>query len=218
MTDVRGSHRALRHLLAWSAVLAGAALLLFLTGVDDTVSRSLCDLRGNGSLSAATQAVTDLGGTVPITGLALVSVAGALALRRLRQAAVLLLVPYLAAATGSWVKDMVAKPRPSYGCTAMVQNGYSFPSSHAISATAGVLLVVVVARISWNTAVARAAVWVGVVVAAAISWSRVLLGVHRVVDVLAGQVWGLLWVAAAVACLRWPRMRSRRSSAGAPAA
>lgn len=110
----------------------------------------------------------------------------------------------LLVATGIWMvlKDIVAAPRPHEPMldpetlspllalvfeSAVVDGGYGFPSGHAVTAT--VTYVSLAGVLSSGTATQRyalSAVLVGV-----IAFSRIALGVHYLVDVLAGVAIGL---------------------------
>ncbi len=104
------------------------------------------------------------------------------------------------------MKVVVARPRPA---TALVPElSLSFPSGHALGASAAVTAVLVAAwpvlRRHWRVT----AVLAGVLIVAAVGIGRVVLNVHHPSDVLAGWALGYLWV---VACL--PVLTSTRFTA-----
>lgn len=114
------------------------------------------------------------------------------------------------------IKAGVERPRPSASVPQaadplMGANGWSFPSGHAATAFAG--------------AVALAYLWrraapLFFLLAAAIAFSRVYVGVHYPGDVLAGAALGTLVGLAWVTVLRLPRRSAeapRQSGAGPPA-
>lgn len=93
-----------------------------------------------------------------------------------------------------FLKLIIARPRPSF--TALVQDGFSFPSGHALGATIffGFLLFIILQNNKKH--------WIKLVFSAllpllilAIGFSRVYLGVHWVTDVIAGWVIGAVILA-----------------------
>jgi undecaprenyl-diphosphatase len=148
-----------------------------------------------------------------------IALAAALSLATRRHAG----FPVLLTAATVWTADLVAlglkaaveRPRPS---TAIPQadpilgaGGWSFPSGHAATAFAG--------------AVALSYFWrrgapLFFLLAAAIAFSRVYVGVHYPGDAVAGAALGTLVGLAWVAALRLPRRSARaprQSGAGPPA-
>lgn len=75
---------------------------------------------------------------------------------------------------------------------------YSFPSGHAMLSTCyyGLLAAILAARIQARAG--RAVLWAaGVILVAAIGFSRLYLGVHYATDVIAGYALGIVWIAGA---------------------
>jgi len=90
------------------------------------------------------------------------------------------------------LKTGLAMPRPPETVRAVPEDGYGFPSGHAFSATVGFgLLALVIRRGRRSVRFGLAALGVALV-----SLSRVAIGVHYAVDVLAGVALGLayLWL------------------------
>jgi undecaprenyl-diphosphatase len=113
------------------------------------------------------------------------------------------------------IKAMAERPRPSAAVPEadplMRAGGWSFPSGHAATAFAGAVALTYLWR-RWAPAF--------FVLAVAIAFSRVYVGVHYPGDVLAGAALGTLVGLAWVAALRLPRRRAeapRQSEAGPPA-
>ena len=113
------------------------------------------------------------------------------------------------------VKAGVERPRPSatvpQADPLMGANGWSFPSGHAATAFAGAVAL---------TYVWRRGAPLFFLLAAAIAFSRVYVGVHYPGDVLGGAVLGTAVGLAWVALLRLPRRSEeapRQSGAGPPA-
>lgn len=105
-------------------------------------------------------------------------------------------------------KLWVARPRPDlFAAWLDTPVDWSFPSAHAMQATAAALawvLVVRHARAFGAFLLGAAALLVGL--------SRIYLQVHFPSDVVAGTLAALLWVAGLHALLLRPRARSRRES------
>jgi len=98
------------------------------------------------------------------------------------------------------LKTALALPRPPASVRIVTETYYGFPSGHAFGATVGFGLLALVLRTPGRPVrVALAAVAVLVV-----SASRVAIGVHYVVDVVAGVVLGLAYLAVAWR-VAWPR-------------
>ncbi len=100
------------------------------------------------------------------------------------------------------LKDFFDRPRPFFEGQALTFPGASFPSGHAMTATALwiALLLIALPRLSpprrpW--AMATAVAIVGVV-----ALTRIYLGAHYLTDVLGGVAFGLLWLALCDAAVR----------------
>ena len=152
--------------------------------------------------------VTDIGG--PLTWrLAAVLVIAVIALWiRHRHADAILVVLTIAAAAivSGTVKSAVARARPTVPHPILHVAGGSFPSGHALTSAAAMGLVVV---LSWprlrerGHPVAAALVAGGaVLVTLLVGFSRLVLGVHYVTDVLAGWLFGVLIVAVMLVIVR----------------
>jgi membrane-associated phospholipid phosphatase len=126
----------------------------------------------------------------------------------------------LTAATGvlaeSQVNAVIGRVRPPAADWAGSAGGPAFPSGHTTAATLGVLACAWLLTRRLRPGGPRRAVWAAaVLVAAAVGWSRVWLGVHWPTDVLGGWLFGLAWSAAALALLLAVRQR-RLARAAAP--
>jgi undecaprenyl-diphosphatase len=105
----------------------------------------------------------------------------------------------------SWVKLLVARPRPPVEHLQEV-SGPSFPSGHATQASAFWLSLAFALRASGAPRrVSAAATALAIVVVVVVAWSRVYLGVHYPGDVAAGVLLGGGWAAFVAWCLRTPR-------------
>jgi undecaprenyl-diphosphatase len=99
------------------------------------------------------------------------------------------------AALGFALKEIVGRVRPVLPDPIATAPGLSFPSGHALGATIGCCLLLLISlrflpRGGRVTAVIAAALIVG-----SVATARVVLGVHFVSDVLAGITLGIGWVA-----------------------
>ena len=146
---------------------------------------------------------------------ALLVVGAWLLYRRYVQPAVLCAVASLGSlALVTAVKDGIDRPRPAVPVHVASAPGASFPSGHAATAAAAALTVIVLSwphvgrRWRWVVSVAAG------VVAVAVGFSRLVLGVHYPSDVAGGWFGATALVFGVVALLRaWPSIsRSRGPS------
>jgi undecaprenyl-diphosphatase len=120
----------------------------------------------------------------------------------------------LAAVGGVQVLEMLVKPlfaiaRPEVFAHLAHAEGYSFPSGHAIRGTAvfGFLAGLLVSRPGvWRWLLAPLCV----LVAAAVCWSRVYLGVHWPTDVIAGALAATAWVTVCLIGRHYAMTRARK--------
>jgi membrane-associated phospholipid phosphatase len=118
------------------------------------------------------------------------------------------------------LKLLFARPRPAWSHPLAMLTSASFPSGHAMQSVIfyGLLGYLVIPRIaSW-----RARVWTvvaGVVLVLLIGLSRLYLGVHYLIDVLAGYAAGVVWLAFSITGVEtvWRYRRDRAHADTAPA-
>jgi len=91
------------------------------------------------------------------------------------------------------LKLLYSRPRPHLWPTDIHVSGWSFPSGHATAASA---LALILTLLSWRTPRRWMALTAGLLYAALMAGSRVVLGVHYPTDVLAGMLVGVLSVSA----------------------
>ncbi|MEU9886647.1 phosphatase PAP2 family protein [Sphaerisporangium sp. NPDC051011] len=113
---------------------------------------------------------------------------------------------------GVALKEVTARARPHLPDPVALAPGSSFPSGHALNATLGagilVLLLLPLLKARWRTVA-----WVvAAVIALGVAYTRVALGVHWVSDVVAGIVLGVAVIAATTAAFETWRLRGPCSS------
>jgi undecaprenyl-diphosphatase len=181
--------------------------------IDEPVARAVGRIRQLDAplLDAIIAAITHAGGR-PVVALAIAVTAAFAARRRYWRAVWVLIATGLAAwLLNALLKLLFARERPALQTLIPLPESYSFPSGHAMSALAvyGAIAVVVIALAPR----ARAAVLaVTVLLVLAIGLSRLYLGVHWPLDVLAGFAAAVPLLVAAVLLLRAPPERIARSS------
>jgi membrane-associated phospholipid phosphatase len=110
------------------------------------------------------------------------------------------------AALGFVLKEIVGRARPVLPDPVSTAPGLSFPSGHALGATIGCcLLLLITLRFMSRRGRVTAVIAAGGIVGA-VALARVVLGVHFVSDVLAGITLGIAWVAVTTsAYVAWRR-------------
>ena len=204
------------------ALLAGGALMAELaegwqrTGTWSRVDEGIAQqLRMHADMAALRWfgALTHLGDTAVLTTLTL-AVTAALWWRRHR----LLAVGWLVAMAGNGLltkilKDVFARVRPEHVHGAAQADGFSFPSGHSsASMVAYAMLAYLAVRLLPRAWQVPAVCCAGALIFTT-GWSRVVLHVHYVSDVLAGWVLGGTWMVCTVLI-----MDSMARWRGAPAA
>jgi membrane-associated phospholipid phosphatase len=110
------------------------------------------------------------------------------------------------AALGFALKEIVGRARPVLPDPVSTAPGMSFPSGHALGATIGCCLLLLISLRFLPRGGRVAAVIVAAVIVGTVALARVVLGVHFVSDVLAGITLGIGWVAVTTwAYVAWRR-------------
>jgi undecaprenyl-diphosphatase len=168
---------------------------------------------GSPALLVLARTVTLLGDPVVVTALAAL-LAGWLVRRGFHRIALYVVVARIGAALLSTVlKAVVDRVRPVFDEPVAVAMGGSFPSGHALGATAFCLTAAVALRaLPAGRARPRALLVAALCVPLAVAASRVLLGVHYLSDVVGGLLLGAGWAAVCTAAFAaW-----RADEAGTP--
>lgn len=206
--------RSLRWFGWWATAHTALLLVLVMARWDERLTRTLCSWTSSGASRARLfEVLTSWGNPWPVALIAVGSACFALTRRNVAAAAVLLAVPYAATASCNLVKGWAGRQRPSMGCASIQADGFSFPSGHAVGVTTGFLLAALYITTRTPRAVTALILLLSAVGAELVAWSRVFLGVHYSVDVLAGQLLGAGWLAGAALVLhRRPARRLRREA------
>lgn len=123
-----------------------------------------------------------------------------------RHATWLLVTVFGGAALGFMLKAVIGRARPVLPDPVATAPGLSFPSGHALGASIGCCLLLLIALCFLPRRGRAAAVVVAVLVVISVALARVVLGVHYVSDVLGGVTLGISWVAVTTsAYVAWRR-------------
>lgn len=175
-------------LLLAFATLSAAVTAGWTASLDQAVVIAVAGHRTS-FLNAAAVNFTALGTAPVVTLFALLAAVYAVAAGRPRIVLALLWTP-LSFFLDNGLKLFFQHPRPTEAIIA-IPDSYSFPSGHAVAASALYLTLALVAAQGQRTnRQRRLLVWCGVLVAALVAWSRVYLGVHYLSDVVGGLLLG----------------------------
>jgi membrane-associated phospholipid phosphatase len=142
-------------------------------------------------------------GPVPLRVLGTAVAVAVLAMRRVRAGLLLLACAPLSGLVTVVAKMLGDRPRPSTMLVAA--SGTSFPSGHALEATAALLAALSLVLPTMNRVVRRLAVAVVALSVLGVGISRVALNVHYPSDVLAGWSLGYLYFLLCLKVFRPPR-------------
>ena len=118
----------------------------------------------------------------------------------------LLVTVFGGAALGFGLKEIVGRARPVLPDPVATAPGLSFPSGHALGASIGCCLLLLITLRFLPRGGRIAAVTAAALIVGAVALARVVLGVHFVTDVLAGITLGIGWVAVTTwAYIAWRR-------------
>ncbi len=200
--------------LAVLTALAGIGVRAWAPGFDAQALRAIAGGR-NATLTSIAWVVTEAGSFVLLAPLSIAF----LVLRRWKRPADDIALVVIAAGSALLpfvVKLIVARPRPTIEHLSHLSS-LSFPSEHTTQAAAIYLTIALMLSQSLTRGWREAAIALGVVIALAVAWSRVYLGVHYPTDVTAGLVLGWSW---ALLVFHWarPKLIQDQPALGRPAA
>ncbi|BDX34715.1 phosphatase PAP2 family protein [Mycobacterium antarcticum] len=112
-----------------------------------------------------------------------------------RHAAWLMVTVFGGAGLGLALKQIIGRARPVLPDPVSTASGMSFPSGHALGATIGCCLILLIVCRFLPRGGRIAAAIAAILIVGAVALARVVLGVHFVSDVLGGITLGTGWVA-----------------------
>ena len=143
------------------------------------------------TLNKVFEVITALGSPPVVLIVAALAAATMWYLGQRRNATFLLFAAGGAAAINFVAKLLFTRERPDLWQHIVVEDGYSFPSGHAMVSMSLALAVIILA---WPTRYRWVAVTAGVIYAALIGLSRLYLGVHFPSDIIGGWCISILWI------------------------
>lgn len=185
--------------LAIITALAGLGIRAWAPGFDIQAMQAIASGR-NATLTSIAWVVSEAGSFVLLAPLSIAF----LLLRRWKRPAddiALLVIAAGSAVLPITVKGFVARPRPTIEHLSQLSS-LSFPSEHTTQAAAVYLTIAIMLSASLTRGWREAAIVLGVLIALAVAWSRVYLGVHYPTDVAAGLLLGWSW---ALLVFHWAR-------------
>lgn len=183
--------------LACLAVLTAAVAAGWTASLDQATAIAAATHR-TAFQSAAAINVTALGSAPVVVIIAVIAAAYVVAAGRPRLVLALAWTP-LAFLLDTAIKVLLHHPRPTVAMIALPPS-YSYPSGHAVAASAlYVTLALLATGVERRAGPRRLLIASGVVVALLVAWSRVYLGVHYLSDVVGGL---LLGTAGAIVAVR----------------
>ena len=175
--------------------LANQALRGQTAGFDAAVRQAIHSF-ATPTLTVAMEAITQLGSALFLIPAGCLAVWRLIAAGRKPAAGLLVISVFGGEALDQCLKLLFQRPRPAAFFGFPEPFTYSFPSGHAIAACSFYLVLAAMLSIRLRSKLARAALWtLAVILAAAIGFSRVYLGVHYPSDVIAGYAAAVIWIA-----------------------
>ncbi len=149
----------------------------------------------NPALTRTMKAVTFLGSSLCLVPAGCLVIWRLVRARRKHAAALLAISALGGEALDSILKLLFHRPRPEAFFGIVEPATYSFPSGHAVTACSFYIVLAAILSRCVRSKLAKAGLWTfAVVLAAAIGFSRVYLGVHYPSDVIAGYAVAVIWI------------------------
>jgi undecaprenyl-diphosphatase len=187
--------------LAIITAAAGIAVKSLAPGFDVATLQAI-ETHRNQALTSIAAIVSDAGSFALLAPLSIAFIL----LRRWKRPAddlALVVIAGGSALLPSLVKLVVARPRPTIEQLRHLVT-LSFPSEHTTQAAAIYLTIAIMLSHGLQRGLREAVVVLAVLIAVAVAWSRVYLGVHYPTDVIAGLLLGWSW---ALLIYNWARPR-----------
>ncbi|GAA1481312.1 hypothetical protein GCM10009624_17520 [Gordonia sinesedis] len=182
--------------------------------VDDTVTDWVVSNRGE-PLTSIVEALSHLGDTITLTALTVIVTLGYLIRRHVPEAVLLGLGALLGTLVMTGLKNLIGRQRPLRPDRLLEIESYSFPSGHAMMTMVVFGLVAVTAyRLSPWVREHRWILLLAPLLSIVVGVTRVYLAVHWTTDVVAGWMFGALWVTLCVYIFR--RVMSSRAPTDPP--
>lgn len=162
---------------------------------------------GSKALDTIIPVTTDIGGTVGILVLTGLFVGACVYKRRFNRALFVLLATGGAVVLNLILKSQFARVRPELWDRLIIENGYSFPSGHAMASSALALSIVIAL---WHTRWRVESIVLGILYAAYVGFTRLYLGVHYPTDVAGAWIISFAWVVLVYAVFRSVQLKLHR--------
>jgi undecaprenyl-diphosphatase len=204
----------------WFAVLVSALVLaglvltyagIFASGRDwdASVSASLADSRSTRYEDAAVF-VSRCGDTLPIIAFGAAIAVGAVVVRGWRSALFVPIALLIEVSAFAAINFIVQRPRPDVDTVGAVPSTFSYPSGHVAATLVCWFGLVSLLWLGARRPPALVVATIGTVAVAAMGWARVYLGMHHMLDVVAGVVMGIAALVIAARGLQLARHTAAR--------
>lgn len=136
--------------------------------------------------------LTDVGGVIGVAIISLILISIFYFKKRISDMVFYVSAVGGAAALNALIKLLFQRDRPELWQRLVTENGYSFPSGHAMASSAVAFTLVV---LFWNTKYRWLVVVISAIYMIFVAFSRLYLGVHYPSDIIAGWAASGFWVA-----------------------
>ncbi len=162
--------------------------------IDNSIYNEIKNWQSNG-LTEGFKVITNLGGTVALFYIALITVVILLLYHRKKDGIVVALNLMISSLICMILKNMIQRPRPPVEERLIVEDGYSFPSGHATNSMAFYLLAIcLIYQNVKNKKLRNVLCLILGIFPILIGFSRVYVRVHYASDMIAGFCLGMMCV------------------------